>query len=139
MIVMSLMVPLLTSCNDFFGNADEIPPVIEVTGLKITGAGLVNGEATMQVGETLLLQSNIYPQNANFVKIGWKSSNTGVVTVSESGIVTAVGGGDATVTLWSRLNPNVQDYVVIHVANNTPSVGVNNDPVDQSQAEARKM
>ena len=49
-------------------------------------------------GNTFKLNPTITPNNADVTDISWKSSNTKVVTVSSTGLVSAVGRGTATVT-----------------------------------------
>jgi uncharacterized protein YjdB len=61
--------------------------------------------ATLQVGGTVQLSAVTYDSASNVLTgrlIGWSSSNSGIATVSSSGLVTAVAGGSATVTASSE-------------------------------------
>lgn len=51
-------------------------------------------ELTLAVGETFQLTADIKPSYANNRNIVWSSKNEQVVTVNETGLVTAIAGGD---------------------------------------------
>jgi len=50
------------------------------------------------IGQTAMLTATIAPDNAANKKVTWSSSNTTVAAVSSSGVVTAKGYGNATIT-----------------------------------------
>ncbi len=50
-------------------------------------------------GESLPLTATIQPGNATNKSVVWRSSNTAVATVNSQGVVTAVGEGNATITV----------------------------------------
>lgn len=54
---------------------------------------------TLNIGETQVLQVEIYPEEAAGHPLTWTSSDESVVTVGEDGTVTAIASGDATVTV----------------------------------------
>ncbi|NCA67013.1 MAG: hypothetical protein EOM87_03000 [Clostridia bacterium] len=56
-------------------------------------------EAVLVVGEEVTLAATVTPQDAANRNIAWTSSNTNVVTVDNNGKCTAVGSGEATVTV----------------------------------------
>ena len=116
-------------------SVDPVDPVISVIGLEIKADGLENGEMTLVVGESVQLSSVIYPANASDVRVTWKSGDENVLTVSETGLMAAVNSGTTTVTLQSVANPEIKATVVVLVIDGT--IDVNNEPVDQSLAEAR--
>ena len=97
---------------------DPVDPVVSISSLEIKADGLDNGKMTLVVGESVQLSSVIYPANASDVRVTWKSSDENVVTVSES-----------------VANPEIKATVEVRVADGT--IDVNNEPVDQSLAEAR--
>ncbi len=84
----ALMLIALCACGE--KPEDQIVPVASVT--------LSQPEAEMQVGETLPLKVQISPSNATEQKVMWGSSKQSVATVSDAGLVTAVGAGEATIT-----------------------------------------
>ena len=116
-------------------DGSSVDPVISVIGLEIKADGLENGEMTLVVGESVQLSSVIYPANASDVRVTWKSGDENVLTVSETGLMAAVNSGTTTVTLQSVANPEIKTTVVVLVIDGT--IDVNNEPVDQSLAEAR--
>lgn len=54
---------------------------------------------TLQPGRTFQMQAAVIPINASDQSIQWYSSNESVVRVSQSGLITAVGKGTATITV----------------------------------------
>lgn len=74
------------------------PDVIRVNSVFI---GPYTSLQFSKVGETSALTAYVVPSNATNTAVTWKSSNNAVATVSSSGLVTAVGNGNATITLTS--------------------------------------
>ena len=74
------------------------PQVIHVNSVLI---GPYTSLHFSKVGETSALTAYVVPSNATNTAVTWKSSNNAVATVSSSGVVTAVGNGNATITLTS--------------------------------------
>lgn len=56
---------------------------------------------TLAVGDSSLLQYVIYPTDNNYDTLSWVSSDDAVATIDQSGMVTAVAPGTATITLRS--------------------------------------
>ena len=67
--------------------------------VPVTGVKLNKTAATIVKGKTLALTAAITPSNATNKAVSWKSSNTKVATVSSKGVVTAVNGGTANITV----------------------------------------
>lgn len=57
---------------------------------------------TLTKGQTQKLTATVAPANATNKTVTWKTSDKNVATVSENGLVTAVGGGDATITCTAQ-------------------------------------
>lgn len=53
-------------------------------------------------GGTTQLTATVEPDNATNKNVTWESSDTGVATVDENGVVTAVGNGTATITVTTE-------------------------------------
>ena len=87
-------------CNGFSPNLPYIAPdrVTIITGSL--------NPLTM-VSQTVQLHSYVQPTNATNTRVNWSSSNTGVAIVSQTGLVTAVGAGQATITASSDANPSL--------------------------------
>ena len=60
---------------------------------------IVPAEAALTVGGSLQLEAQITPSNATYQKTSWTTSKQTVAKVSETGLVTAVSAGRATITV----------------------------------------
>lgn len=68
---------------------------------------------TLEVGETEELTPEFYPDFENVDKrVTWESNKTSVATVDESGIVTAVSPGTATITVKTVVNEKTAEITV---------------------------
>ena len=88
---------------------------ISATGVTITGA------ATQSVvkGETLTLTPNVSPSNATVKAVSWRTDNAAIALVDNSGIVTAVSNGTATITATTACG-NHTASVLVRVTDPTP-------------------
>ncbi len=68
--------------------------VIAVTGVTVTPTS-----ANLTVGETQQLTASVQPANATNTNVSWSCSNTSIITVNNSGLITAVNHGNATITV----------------------------------------
>ena len=74
---------------------------VAVTGVSLGAEGL-----SLTAGETAPLVASVEPSDATDKSAAWTSSNTSVATVSQSGIVTAVNPGTATITVTANDTTN---------------------------------
>lgn len=74
---------------------------------------IVESSLEMLGGETYELTYEIYPENAVARNIVWTSSNNNVATVSD-GVVTAISGGEATITL--TIDGEITDTLEVEVS-----------------------
>lgn len=81
-----------------------------------------NSEVTLEAGTTYVPILAISPLNATDVKLVWASSNSSVATVSEKGVITAVGEGICYVTVSSAANPAVMAVAIINVTKSASTV-----------------
>lgn len=72
--------------------------------------------ASMLVGNTLQLEATILPENATDKTITWSSSDSGAASVTQTGLVTALEQGDATIIATPNGNPNLSASCVIQLA-----------------------
>lgn len=70
--------------------AKKVIPVESIT--------LSQESAELSIGETLQLTVNILPENASSPTLTWNSDNTDIVTVDETGLLTAISSGETAVT-----------------------------------------
>jgi len=74
----------------------------EVTvAVSATGVTLSQTELPLAKGATATLTATVAPSDATNKKVTWSSNNTSIATV-ENGIVTAVSGGNATITVTTE-------------------------------------
>ena len=68
--------------------------------VDVTGVTLSQTSASMTVGgETLTLTATVAPDNGTNRMVTWTTSDAAVATVTDTGVVTAVGAGTATITV----------------------------------------
>ena len=71
----------------------------KVKSVSVTEAGLNKTSTTLVEGETETLVATVMPENATDKSVVWESGNESAATVSQEGLVTAVGEGKATITV----------------------------------------
>lgn len=64
----------------------------------VTSVSVSPATASIQTGSTRQLSSTALPVGSTYKNVSWSSSNTGIATVSTTGLVTAVAAGTATIT-----------------------------------------
>lgn len=89
--------------------------------IPMTSLALSQTSATLSVGETLTLSATHEPADANVTALSWSSSDEAVATVSATGEVSAVGAGDATITVTDPTQPSVTASATIHVSAPAPA------------------
>ena len=78
--------------------------------------------ASIEIDETVQLSvASVVPENAE-TSVNWVSSNKSVATVSDKGLVTGVGEGEARITAVSNYNSSVNAECVVTVKNPQPPV-----------------
>lgn len=77
-------------------SANYKAPIIKVTELKIN-----TSEMELEEGTSFKLNVIVLPNEATNKEVKWTSSNEAVATVSDEGLVKAIGVGDATITVKS--------------------------------------
>lgn len=112
-----------TNTVDFTKNSSNfLAQVIEVT-YEPTGGGSVAVESvtldessiTLTEEETQTLTAIVLPADATNKNVTWESDDEDVATVSNTGVVTAVGAGDATITCKSVSDNTKSATCAVHV------------------------
>ena len=93
---------------------------VALKAIPMTSLALSQTSATLRVGETLTLSATHEPSDANVTALTWSSSDEDVATVSATGEVSAVGAGDATITVTDPTQPSVTASATIHVSAPAP-------------------
>ncbi|GAB6395144.1 MAG: Ig-like domain-containing protein [Bacteroidales bacterium] len=70
--------------------------------IPVTGVTLDKETATLAIDETLQLTATITPEDADNKNVTWSSSNEAVATVDNTGLVTAIATGEATITVTTE-------------------------------------
>ncbi|MBR5702623.1 MAG: Ig-like domain-containing protein [Bacteroidales bacterium] len=101
---------LLCSCtNTEWINND--PVVFEVEGVSVSKHNL----SGLLVGETRQLYATCTPAEAQDKSVVWSSTDEGIVTVDENGLLKATGEGEASVVLASKAKPQLTDTCKVSV------------------------
>lgn len=87
--------------------------------IKATGITIKEKEKTLTSGESFQIEASVSPSNAENSKITYESNNFEIATVSESGLVTGVSEGKATITVSCG---DVTENVTINVQNTEVSL-----------------
>lgn len=155
-VVMMGLTPVFTACDEITVGDNPVPTTpatddstqagdkddetqteIKVEGVTITGFTSDSGttaSTTVTVGTSLNLGIAIEPAELKDIEVVWKSGNESIVKVSSDGVVTAVAPGQAVVTVSLKADAKISATLTITVIED---VNINNEPVDQSAAEAR--
>ncbi|MCQ2069069.1 MAG: Ig-like domain-containing protein [Bacteroidaceae bacterium] len=75
------------------------PVTLESKFKNVTGVSIEPAEVTLEVGDTLRLVAAITPGDATNKKVTWSSNDATKVTVDNTGKITAVAFGQATITV----------------------------------------
>jgi hypothetical protein len=108
----------LTACGDKIvsggGNGvDSVVHSVTVSPASVTG---------MKIGDKVTLAASVDAgAGVTDRTVQWSSSNTAVVTVDPTGVVTAIGGGTASVIAKATANPAVSGAAAITVGANVPA------------------
>ncbi|MDR0575381.1 MAG: Ig-like domain-containing protein, partial [Tannerella sp.] len=89
-LFLTIMLLLTVGVTQAAASSSEIVP---------TGVELDRHNVTLGTGETVQLTATVSPAYATNGALAWTSSDTQVATVSGAGLVTAVAGGEATITV----------------------------------------
>lgn len=92
--------------------------------IAVTSVELSNTELTLMVGNTETLVATVKPDDATDKTITWTSSDNGVATVDENGLVTAISEGTATVSAKAGDITATCIVTVISIPENAIDLGI---------------
>ena len=99
-------------------DGSDISATCDITVHKIvTDICLNETDVTLNEGQTLQLEATVSPETANNKVLQWSSSNEGVATVDQSGLVTAISHGSAVITVSSTDGSDISAKCSINVYN----------------------
>ncbi|GEM_PF-845848 len=90
----------------------------------VTSISLNKTSVAMDALDTYQLVASPYPNNAFNKEVSWKSSNENVATVDQTGLVTAIAKGSATITVTAMDGSNISKTCSITVRNNANIITV---------------
>lgn len=90
------------AANGAGSDSKEFSLTIQSATVPVTGVSLSKTALSLFTGESANLTATVEPGNATNKAVTWESSNTEVATVDNSGKVTAVGAGEATITVTTE-------------------------------------
>jgi len=93
-LVSAILLLTVVSCNNDDNNDNNV--------VSATGVTLSQSTATLDIEGTLQLTATVQPENATNTTVTWSSSDATIATVSNSGLVTAVAEGTATITVTTQ-------------------------------------
>lgn len=74
---------------------DQQSGASSVTSIAITYLSTEKTEFSMAIGDKIQLDASVYPQSEADRSVTWSTSNTSVISVSDDGLVTGIGSGEA--------------------------------------------
>lgn len=92
---------------------------VTATTVSVTSVSITPSTVPLTTGGTYQLSASIVPSNATNKNVTWKSSNTGVATITATGLVTATGAGSCTITVTTADGSKTANALV---AVNTTSI-----------------
>ena len=98
----------------------------------VTGVTLDKTSQNMTVGNTMDLVATVAPGNATNKSVTWTSSKTDVATVDQTGKVTAVAPGTATITVTTEDGGKTATCEITVVAATVPATGVTLDKTSET-------
>ena len=111
----------LVSVTDYHAESVEITPA-EIQNLK--------------KGESVQFTATVLPSNSINKNVLWTSSNTAVATVDETGKVTAVGGGEADITV-STVDGNRTATVKVYVSVTCEGIALSESSIELYETTAK--
>jgi chitodextrinase len=101
-----------------------------VPRVAVTGVSIAQGEQVeLGVGQTLPLTAVVQPENATNKAVTWSSSNAAVATVDQTGLVTGVSAGTATITVTTQ-DGGFTDSITVAVVPTKPAPALTPDATD---------
>ena len=86
--------------------------------ISVTGVTIDQGNQTLDEGASVHLSATVSPSDATDQTVAWTSSDDNIATVDNSGLVSAIAGGTATITVTTN-DGGFTDAITVTV--NTPS------------------
>lgn len=92
--------------------------------IPVASISLNKQSVTLGVGESEQLSASVLPSDATNQEIEWTSSDSAVAAVDETGKITAIAAGTATITAAAKDGSGVQSACSVTVTEQIPPVGM---------------
>ncbi len=102
--------------------AIDVDAAVNEEHVKVSGVEISDKELSLGKGETKQLTASVLPANADNKAVTWSSSNPGVATVDNTGLVTAIEEGNATITIKTVEGGFLDTSIVTVNENAFPSI-----------------
>lgn len=106
---------ITVSAADGSGVSATCSVTVSAAIINVTGISLSSTSLSMVEGNTVSLTSSVTPSNATNKSVIWTSSNTNVAKVNDSGLVTAISEGSATITATAADGSGVSASCKVYV------------------------
>ncbi len=93
----------------------------------------------LYAGQTFLLSPSILPANANDKSVKWQSSHDSVATISEDGVVSAVGYGKVTITCTATDANTAKATCIVTVYEKISSITLNRSSLSLEEEQYGKL
>ncbi|MCL2413671.1 MAG: Ig-like domain-containing protein [Bacteroidales bacterium] len=118
-VVAIIMMAVFSSCKE--------EPDFSYTPLPVSGAVIHSTHDTIAIGDVLALRGNTVPMNATNQAVTWFSSESGIASVNNEGVVTGVALGTATITMTTAQGGYTDTSLVTVIPVPIPVTGVTLD------------
>ncbi len=90
---------------------------------KVEGLSLSQKNTSLESDRTIQLSASYFPLDASNPNLRWTTDNASIVRVDENGMITAVGSGQAKVTVSTKDGSFLKQYCVIDVTEKSSENG----------------
>jgi uncharacterized protein YjdB len=101
------------SANDSSNVSSTIS--VTIVNVPVSSVSIATSESTIEIGKSELLSATVSPNNSTFQAVQWISSDTTILKVSSTGVITGVAIGSAKITVKSVTNPSKFDTLTFTV------------------------
>lgn len=123
------------------GKSNSVNVVVKSPNIELSDIELSPSTISLEPGDNYQLKTTFIPSNVSNVKINYSSSNSNIVKVSNTGLITAVSKGSSVITASS--NGVSSNMVVTVVERNTlievTNISINNNNLNLKVAETSTL
>ena len=106
------------------GYKDVCVVTVKASNVPVTGVRLNKKKISISRGHSEVLKATIIPESATDKRIAWSSNNPSVVTVNNTGMITGVASGTATITVTTVAGGYTDNCIVTVTDTNIPVTGI---------------